>query len=81
MLDVMKKCSGRPLAPAGRQNVAQGQRGQEPFAPAWVSIDQFFSSPPESRASGRFGGRGWERGSLLASGKCRVLLLSDHFSA
>ncbi len=77
-LDVFQKCSGRrPLLPLnaleGHQKVAQCKRRAgatgPPFPPRAAPgqrSDQFFSSPPESPAFGRFGGRGRERGSFVA---------------
>ncbi len=73
-----QKCSGRrPLLPLnaleGRQEVAQGKRGGRsdgtvvpPRAALGQRSDQFFSSPPESPAFGRFGGSGRERGPFVA---------------
>ena len=66
------------------QKIAQGKRGAGAPRAALGRRSNDFSSPPESPALGRFGGRGWERGAVrcqLTSLESRVSLFSKCLSA
>src|SRR5688572_16727791 len=66
----------------GRQNVAQGKRGQEPLAPPWVSVPTNSSSlPPNRPPLGDLGGKVVRGGAPIQSCESRVCLSSERYAA